>query len=115
MKNKKLIRVKVWEKYGGFCAYCGCKLTLEKTHIDHIQPKYLLGTDGIDNLNPSCQRCNTWKKTFSIEEFRQEIKMQIDRLRKNVAGFRLAEDFYMIEAFEELSPQFYFEKNKLNS
>lgn len=34
---KKADRQKVFEKFGGRCAYCGCELT-NGWHVDHIEP-----------------------------------------------------------------------------
>ncbi len=34
---KKSDRIKIFEKYGGKCAYCGCDLT-KSWHADHIKP-----------------------------------------------------------------------------
>jgi hypothetical protein len=104
--------------FGGKCAYCG--VYLEKTfHMDHVEPIYRgwverpsrSGIDVEDNLFPSCPRCNLWKKAFSVEEFRNEISLQIERLRKYSAPFRLAESFGMIKE-SEVPIVFWFEKYK---
>ena len=29
-------RMKVWQKYNGHCAYCGCEIMLEEMQVDHI-------------------------------------------------------------------------------
>ena len=36
---KKEDRIKVWEKYGHHCAYCGREIKLEDMQIDHFIPK----------------------------------------------------------------------------
>lgn len=108
--KKEYKRIKLFEKYNGFCAYCGVKLNPKKFDIDHIKPKYLGGRNTIENLNPSCRRCNSWKKTFSIEEFRQEIMAQPERILKAFAGARLAVDYGIIEIKAiNIKPKFYFE------
>lgn len=120
---KKQLREEVFNKYGGKCAYCGCELK-KGWHVDHIEPKWhtwkdeeklkklvkvTKGSDGIDNLNPSCSRCNKWKSTFSIEQFREEIQSQIDRLKKYNSGFRMALDYGTIQLTEK-RVKFYFEE-----
>lgn|SRR5690606_10069487 len=115
-------RESVFKKYNGKCAYCGCELQ-KGWHVDHIEPafhnwsnedvkRYLKqdrGLNSIDNYNPSCPRCNRWKSTFSIDQFRSEISMQIDRLKRDSAPFRLAIDYgLVIESENEV--KFYFEK-----
>lgn len=88
-------REQVRTKFDGRCAYCGVNLG-PKFHVDHVHPKFRGGDDCLSNYFPACTRCNLWKKTYTIEEFRNEIEMQIERLRKRVPGFRLAEDFGLI-------------------
>lgn len=120
-------RLAIKNKYNGRCAYCGVVLG-KRFHIDHIFPQskshYLQSptmkelfnldklnisnVDDIANLNPSCGRCNRWKQTYSIEEFRKEIEAQAKRLRKYQAGFRLAEDFGIIQEINT-AVIFYFE------
>ena len=108
-------REKIKNKFGGRCAYCGKQLN-DKFHIDHVEPKYRdcehgRKDDNEDNLFPACPRCNLWKKTFSLHEFRQEIIMQVGRVRKKSAGFRLAEDFGLIEISNRVVI-FYFERKE---
>lgn len=33
-------RMKVWQKYNGHCAYCGCEITLEEMQVDHMESIY---------------------------------------------------------------------------
>ncbi|MCP4666002.1 MAG: HNH endonuclease, partial [Deltaproteobacteria bacterium] len=65
---------------------------------DHIKSFYNGGSCDLDNFFPACPRCNNWKRSLSVEGFRLEISKQTERLRLRVPGFRLAEDFGMIEA-----------------
>ena len=48
-------------KFQGRCVMCGRLPTDSKVQKDHIIPIYQGGSDGIDNLQPLCRRCNTSK------------------------------------------------------
>lgn len=106
---KAFERSKVFDKYESHCAYCGQRIAFDKFQVDHLKPKMRGGTDDISNLMPACARCNRWKATYSIEEFREEIALQVERLRRRVAGFRLAEDFGLIDTFS-VPVKFWFER-----
>lgn len=121
-------RQTVYEKYDGKCAYCGCELQ-KGWHVDHIEPRWHTlseqavklmeqasngrtkikkGKNCIENYNPACPRCNKWKSTYSIEQFREEIAAQIKRLKRDSSQFRMALDYCLIE--ETAKPVvFYFE------
>lgn len=118
----KIIRESVFNKCDGKCGYCGVELEIKKMQIDHIIPifrgwkdkeleKYGLtrGTNEIDNLLPSCRRCNKWKGTFTIEQFRKEIQLQLERLQRDSPGYRLAKDYGLITE-NKLEVKFFFEK-----
>lgn len=124
--NQRIDRQKVYEKFNGHCAYCGKEITIKQMQVDHIVPKFHTwkdeeqfaklikkerGTDDYSNLNPSCSRCNKWKSTFSIEQFRNEIFMQIDRLKRDSSAFRMASDFGIIRE-TKIDVFFYFETIK---
>ena len=119
----KELRVFVWNKYNGRCAYCGKEIDMKQLRIDHINPIWRghdiskthiygheRGTDNIENLNPSCARCNNWKHTWTVEEFRREIKLQVERLEKYQGGFRIAYDFNLLSKNHN-DVIFYFEKH----
>lgn len=120
MKLKKAQREALFEKFGGKCAYCGCELQ-KGFHADHVEPIYRgweehhfhsgkikRGKDDVENLVPACPRCNRWKLTWTVEQFRNEISMQIERLIRDSAQFRLAMDFGIIK--ETQTPvKFFFE------
>jgi 5-methylcytosine-specific restriction endonuclease McrA len=119
--NKKT-REEVWEKYGRKCSYCGRDLEYKQLQVDHIKPYWHnlvkegkdfkrrnKGEHEVENFNPSCSRCNRWKSTYTIEQFRGEIQKQLERLRRDSSNYRLAFDYGMIG--EDNSPiLFWFEK-----
>lgn len=92
----KVVRESVRNKYGGKCAYCGCDLP-ERFHVDHLVPisrKY--STNDISNLMPACPQCNNFKHTWSLEDFRRELQLQVERARKHSVNFRNCERFGLI-------------------
>ena len=118
----KINRVDVYNKCSGRCAYCGKEITIKEMQIDHIKPLYRndkdetlvvwgveRGTDDMDNLNPSCARCNKWKSTFSLEMFREVVQNSINRLERDTPNFRLAKDYGLLNVTEN-KVIFYFEK-----
>jgi 5-methylcytosine-specific restriction endonuclease McrA len=118
----KINRQQVYDKCGGHCAYCGKDITMKQLQVDHIQAHWhtvseeeakrhglTKGSHEIDNLLPSCARCNRWKATWSIEQFRQEIAKQLARLNLYSNNYRMAKDYGLLT--ENYIPvQFYFEK-----
>ena len=118
MKLSKASRKKLREMFGGKCAYCGKPLSV-LFHADHVAPIYrgrcddekpeTAGKDTKENLFPSCPRCNNRKSTLSIEDFREHIRLQKERLRRDSSSFRLAEDFGIIKE-TDTPVVFFFEK-----
>lgn len=124
---KKSDRIKIFEKYGGKCAYCGCDLT-KSWHADHIQPivrdskwdrkksKFVnSGTcrnpenEILENFNPACPSCNIQKNSFSVEEFRANIRKLVISLNEYSTQYKFAKRYGLI--IETGDPvQFYFEK-----
>ena len=122
MGKKKIDRQEVYNKCSGHCAYCGIEITFKQMQVDHIKPLYRndkvetlevwgveRGTDEMDNLNPSCSRCNKWKSTFSLEMFRTIVENSIDRMERDTPNFRLARDYGLIEV-KQNPVVFYFER-----
>lgn len=120
-KKKRII---THDKFYGKCAYCGVNIEISKMHVDHIVPLYRgytskeleyygkkKGTNNIDNLNHSCPTCNISKGTFSVEEWRDQILLKVDRLRKESSNFRLL-DVHKIVKVSKRDIKFYFEKIK---
>lgn len=105
----KIDRQKVYEKYGGRCAYCGKEITIKEMEVDHLHPRRIGGTNDKDNLMPSCHTCNHYKRANTLEHFRDWLLGGlIDRLMK-VYIFRVALRYNMI-AINGWDKKFYFEK-----
>lgn len=105
----KSIRNAVKAKFDGRCAYCG--QSANRLVIDHLVAVVRGGTNEIDNLMPSCFSCNNFKMSFSLEQFREELRLQVHRARAHSLNFRLAERFGLIEV-KEKPIKFYFEEEK---
>ena len=72
-------------------------------------PKIINGANKMDNYNPSCGSCNCSKSTFSIEQWRNQIKHKIKCLRRDSSNFRILERFGLIKV-NDIDVIFYFEK-----
>ena len=126
-------RQKVYEKFNGHCAYCGKVITIKEMQVDHIAPKRWAhaqkaigrypdiplykeletmknGVDDIENLNPSCRRCNHYKRAETLKTFRRMIGSLHERIRKNYIC-KVAEDYGIIEV-KEWDGKFYFEREE---
>lgn len=111
-------RLLVYKKYGCKCAYCGIDLEYSDLQVDHINPRrrgdlknpnVVNGVNKIENYNPSCKSCNSSKSTFSIEEWRSQIKHKIVCLRRDVSNFRILERYGLVSV-NDVEVVFYFEK-----
>lgn len=118
---RKGLRKEVYEKYGGHCAYCGKAIIYEDMQVDHCIPKrsrieqvdYAGPKDiinGIDNLQPSCRRCNHYKRSHSIKVFREMIKTLHQRIVKTYIA-KVALDYGIISVTPH-DGVFYFERTK---
>ena len=124
--NKK-IREQIFNKCNGRCAYCGTNLQ-KGWHIDHIEPivrdskwSRLHGrfvptgklqnpeNENIDNYNPSCASCNVQKNSFTLEQFRENIKNFVNSLNNYSTQYKFAKRYGLITETKE-DVVFYFEK-----
>ena len=103
----KALRHTVYRKYGGRCAYCGENIDYETMQVDHLHSVYRGGTNGIDNLMPSCSMCNFYKSTYTLAEFRRQLGLIKGRLEKDYI-YRLALKYGLVEE-KSVDIQFYFE------
>lgn len=128
-------RVELRMKFGGFCAYCGIELPEKGWHADHVLPIYreakIVRVDGeskfvqtgkcerpenesLDNYFPACAACNLFKSVYSLEIWRRELSLQVERARRQSFNFRFAERFGLIQ--ETGQPVvFFFERLRANS
>ena len=96
MSHPAHIRRKVYEKYNGHCAYCGCELQISKFDVDHFLPDRQ--DNRIENLMPSCRECNLFKSDLSIEDFRMMIRgLPLKMFREN-ANIRFLSKYSLVIA-----------------
>lgn len=111
---KKELRLKVYDKYNGHCAYCGKKIEYKDMQVDHIISKRQGwawdGVESLENLNPSCRRCNHCKRAWDIEVFRKLLLTLHKRVREQYIC-KVAEDYGII-TIKEWDGKFYFEVAK---
>lgn len=107
---KKELRIEVYNKYNGHCAYCGKELEYRDMQVDHIFPQHYGGSDDIQNLNPSCRRCNHYKRANRLEPFRELLLTLHERIAKDYIT-KVGID-YGIVTLKPFDGKFYFEKIK---
>jgi predicted restriction endonuclease len=109
-------RDKVFEKFNGKCAYCGCDLQ-KVWHIDHLLPLVRNPFTGepqhpernkLDNLMPSCPSCNNYKHSHSIEEFRRLISELRNQLMRS-AQYKISLRYGLIHEVEK-DVKFHYEE-----
>jgi 5-methylcytosine-specific restriction endonuclease McrA len=77
MSNK---RVRVMNKTGGLCWYCGKTLNTsnngnvsDRACLDHVIPQSRGGSNDESNLVPCCRSCNSSKQNKLVEEWRHRL------------------------------------------
>lgn len=108
---KKALRLQVYAKCGGHCAYCGKPIEYEAMRIDRIVPHRREGhpeTDELENYNPSCRPCIYRKGRLSVEGFRSEIRHQAEAVMVTFQA-RMSETYGLLEYHPEREVKFYFE------
>lgn len=132
----KIDRQKIFDKYNGKCAYCGCELQ-KGWHIDEIIPvrrsyEYIRDDEGnriydtskhdfkkrqivlnpenfnFENQNPACPSCNVNKHSMSLEEFR-ELIANFPRTLKQTVQYKFALKYGLVQE-TDIKVEFYFEK-----
>lgn len=126
---KKIEREVIFSKYGGKCAYCGTDLE-KGWHADHIKPiirkskynrkkgKYVQTgecerpeNEIAENYNPSCPSCNIQKNSYTVEEFRRNIKKFVKSLNLYSTQYKFAKKYGLIKE-NEIKVTFYYETLK---
>jgi 5-methylcytosine-specific restriction endonuclease McrA len=105
-------RMKIYQKYGGRCAYCGNGIEYNLFQVDHKLPKRqfrdVQNADFWENLMPSCRRCNHYKRAHSLEYFRKLLMTIQDRISNDYL-VKVAIDYGVVN-FTPFDGVFYFEK-----
>lgn len=104
----KDVRRLVYNKYEGHCAYCGKPIDYKDMQVDHLHSIYLGGEDNIENYMPACRACNFRKATMSVDKFREELKLQCERMLNTFQG-KQSLAYGLIER-SNIDIVFYFEK-----
>lgn len=111
----KTLREKVFNKYNGHCAYCGCSLSIKTMQVDHLVSVYRanytnskMNVNSIENLMPACRRCNFYKGANSLNDFRESLKGLMNRVKQSFV-YRLATQYNMVKEIK-WEGKFYFEK-----
>ena len=60
------LRLKVLDRDGWTCNYCGKHLEGSDGTADHVVPKNLGGEDRLDNLVAACRKCNGSKQDRTL-------------------------------------------------
>ena len=111
---RKADRERAYRKYDGHCAYCGKAIAYKDMQVDHFVPLEgysQKGTNDLDNLMPSCRRCNHYKRANSLEGWRRMLESIPKRLERDSYIYRVALDYGLIEPRPH-KVQFYFEKER---
>jgi 5-methylcytosine-specific restriction endonuclease McrA len=120
MALSKKIRENIWLKYNKHCAYCGKELEYKEMQVDHIRPQKIFywgkkesippyHVDDEQNLNPSCRRCNHYKRTRTLEGFRKLMITLHERIIDNYIN-KVAIDYGIIVEVKAFDGVFYYEK-----
>ena len=125
----KTLRLKVYDKYNGHCAYCGREIKYEEMQVDHATAfaQSIYGTkesrdkvgkmiaddsiNAIENLMPACRQCNFYKGGWDIENLRERIKDTLEHTCCSSFQSRLAMQYGILE-FKPWDGKFYFEKTE---
>jgi 5-methylcytosine-specific restriction endonuclease McrA len=115
-KSKNKIKKIIIKKYHNKCAYCGCRLDIDKISIDHIVALSRGGLDVVENMNPACTICNGYKSYLSVDEFRAKLLKSINFENNNKIYINNARK-YIAERYGKATIRlwdgmFYFEKIK---
>lgn len=115
-KRKRLSateRKKVFDMYGGRCAYCGAAVTFRGMQADHKVPLHIGGEDTIENMLPACRSCNHYKHTLDIEGFREYLSGIPKRLNRDCIAYQVGKRFGIVTE-NNIQIRFYFEQVEEN-
>ena len=112
----KKVRLEVYNKYDGHCAYCGKEIEYKDMQVDHKIPvrnwnnKYTEEEIWcFDNYMPTCRRCNHYKRAHSLTSFRKMIEEIPKKLYRDNYIYKVGLDYGLVEPHEH-KIKFYFEQ-----
>jgi hypothetical protein len=113
----KKIRIDVYNKYDGHCAYCGKVIEYKDMQVDHLIPyqrerwkKYTEEEiECFENYMPACRRCNHYKRAHSLETFRKMIEEIPSKLYRDSYIYKIGRDYSLIVEWPQ-KIKFYFEQ-----
>lgn len=108
MRFKSHIRLQVFNKFAGKCAYCGNPLNLLHFQIDHINPH--IKSNSLLNLYPCCSRCNILKSHRTPDEWKIQIKSKLYVLQHENPFTCFLTSLNQV-SYSNFEIQFYFEKH----
>lgn len=79
--------------------------------VDHIIALKRGGADSLENVNPSCRKCNKYKSSLALEDFRNWLLGGLTGRLRKLFAFKMAEKYNMVSV-HEWDKKFYFEKVK---
>jgi hypothetical protein len=89
--SNKIARKAVFNKTNGRCAYCGEALDPFTFHREHAIPRSRGGPHRSKNIVPSCNICNSRKRTKTVVEFRDYIRDYpldlLENMRKHLTKY----------------------------
>ena len=90
----------VYNKADGHCIYCGNALEIQELTIDHAIPRIRGGSRQIENLYPSCKKCNSTKHDLTISEFQEYLLKRISNQLKDT--LKLVERYSLLYYQEDI-------------
>ncbi len=86
------VRLRVWDRAGGYCSMCRRKIAAETWECDHIRALVNGGTNSEDNLQVLCSWCHKSQKTkddVAIKSYNYKRRLAnagIKRTRRPMLG-----------------------------
>lgn len=113
----KKVRLEVYNKYNGHCAYCGKALEYKDMQVDHLIPhqreRFKRYTEEelecFENYMPACRRCNHYKRAHSLKVFRKMIEEIPSKLFRDSYIYKVGLDYNLVQPNEH-KVKFYFEE-----
>lgn len=112
----KKVRIDVYNKYDGHCAYCGEKIEYKDMQVDHLIPRRNWGNkyteeqiECFNNYMPACRKCNHYKRAHSLKTFRKYIEEIPMKLNRDSYIYKIGKKYGLLKEYSQ-KIKFYFEK-----